>query len=202
MSFVLGVDLDGVCGDYVGMFRHFVARNLGVTEESLPAPTQWSFAESGWGIRDGAHYMELHSEAVSRGMFRAMAPMPGVSQELWALSDEDIHIRIITHRLCTNRQHRTAAADTVEWLDLNEIPYRDLCFQGEKTAVMADCYIDDAPHNVEALRAAGGFVIVFDAPYNQHVTGPRARTWQEAGELIRARRAEVEAAQLEHAQAS
>ena len=33
--FVLGVDLDGVCGDYIGSFRRIVAERLGVPAESL-----------------------------------------------------------------------------------------------------------------------------------------------------------------------
>ena len=58
------------------------------------------------------------------------------------------------------------------WLDQHGIPYRDLCFLGDKPEVEADAYVDDAPHNVEALRAAGNDVIVFDQPYNGHVDGP------------------------------
>lgn len=193
MSFVLGVDLDGVCGDYTAMFRHFVARSLGVPESTLPEPTSWSYADCNWGIRDDKHFFELHNDAVRRGLFRSMAPMAGVSKNLHALHEEGVHIRIITHRLVSTGLHRIAASDTVEWLDNNDIPYWDLCFQGRKSEVAADCYIDDAPHNVENLRAAGGYVIVFDAPYNQHVDGPRAKTWDEAYELILARRDAVAA---------
>ena len=45
-------------------------------------------------------------------------------------------------------------ADTAAWLDIHKIPYRDLCFLGAKPQVEADAYIDDAPHNIEQLRAA------------------------------------------------
>ena len=93
-------------------------------------------------------------------------------------------IRIITHRLCVNWGHAIAVADTVAWLDDAGIPYRDICFLGAKPEVEADAYIDDAAHNVLALRAAGNHVIVFDAPYNQDVDGPRARSWEEAEALV------------------
>ena len=52
-------------------------------------------------------------------------------------------------------------------------------------------YRDAGPHNIEQLRAAGKYAIVFDKLYNRHLPGPRAHNWDEAGELILARKAEV-----------
>jgi hypothetical protein len=83
-----------------------------------------------------------------------------------------------------------AVADTVEWLDATGIPYRDLCFLGAKPQLGADCYVEDAPHNVEALRDTGSHVIVFDQPYNRGVPGPRARDWSEVETLVGDRVAE------------
>ncbi len=55
---------------------------------------------------------------------------------------------------CTcNWGHEKAVGDTAAWLDANRIPYRDLCFLGAKPEADANAYIDDAPHNVEQLRA-------------------------------------------------
>ena len=93
-------------------------------------------------------------------------------------------IRVITHRLFANWGHAVAVADTVDWLDDHGIPYRDLCFLGQKPQVEADAYVDDAPHNIEALRAAGNPVIVFDQPYNAEVAGPRAGSWPEVERLV------------------
>ena len=100
------------------------------------------------------------------------------------VSDAGVWIRIITHRLCVNWGHAVAVADTVAWLDEMGIPYRDICFLGAKPEVEADAYVDDAAHNVLALRSAGNHVIVFDAPYNQEVDGPRATSWAEVEALV------------------
>ena len=71
------------------------------------------------------------------------------------------------------------------WLDTHRIPYRDLCFLGAKPQVEADAYIDDAPHNIEQLRAAGNTVITFDQPYNRSLSGgPRARSWAGVEEIV------------------
>ncbi|MFB0902618.1 MAG: hypothetical protein QMA93_07140, partial [Acidimicrobiales bacterium] len=95
-----------------------------------------------------------------------------------------VWIRIVTHRLYVNWGHSAAAGDTVEWLDKARIPYRDLCFLGAKSDVGADAYIDDGPHNIEGLRAAGRTAIVFEQPYNRDLDGLRARNWDEVEEIV------------------
>jgi len=183
-DFILGVDLDGVCGDYTTAFRTVVAADRGVDPASLGDARSWDFAE--WGVDGPEEFDRLHRSAVlEHRMFRDMPPMEGVAESLWRLSDAGVWIRIITHRLCVNWGHAVAVADTVAWLDATGIPYRDICFLGAKPEVEADCYVDDASHNVIALREAGNHVIVFDAPYNRDVDGPRASTWTEVEDLVK-----------------
>jgi len=179
---VLGVDLDGVCGDYTSAFRKVVAADRDIDPSSLGAQRSWDFSE--WGVGP-TEFDRLHRLAVlEHRMFREMEPMPSCAEVLWRLSDAGVWIRIITHRLCVNWGHAVAVADTVAWLDRTGVPYRDLCFLGRKPEVEADAYVDDGPHNVIALRAAGNEVIVFDQPYNRSVDGPRARGWGEVESLV------------------
>jgi 5'-nucleotidase len=181
---VLGVDLDGVCAVYEDAFRRSVARQLGREPEELP-PQRVLDQFSEWGLRPD-EFAELHRTAVVEDrMFRTMAPMPGVSDALWELSDLGVWIRIITHRLCVNWAHETTAADTAAWLDEHRIPYRDLCFIGAKPDVGADVYVEDSPTNVTGLRAAGRDTIVFDQLYNRHLPGPRAHDWAEVVAYVR-----------------
>lgn len=181
-EFVLGVDLDGVCGDHGEAFRRAVAADRGIDPGELVAQRTWDFAE--WGLdRDG--FVDAHRRAVTEArMFRTMPVIPGAAEALWRLSDAGVWIRLITHRLYTNFGHAVAVADTVAWLDEHAIPYRDLCFLGDKPQVEADAYIDDAPHNIEALRASGAEALVFDQPYNAEVPGPRAAGWAEAEQWV------------------
>ncbi len=183
---ILGVDLDGVCGDFSSAFCAVVAASLDVPVESMPPRSAWDFSE--WGIRDEEHFREVHRSAVlDHRVFRTMPMVPGCAEALWRLSDAGVWIRIITHRLYVNWGHHEAVADTVAWLDEHAIPYRDLCFLGAKPEVQADIYIDDAPHNIEALRAAGNEVIAFAQPYNIDVGGLRASTWDEVASIVLAR---------------
>ncbi|HEY2814779.1 MAG TPA: hypothetical protein VGJ03_15040 [Acidimicrobiales bacterium] len=182
-GFVLGVDLDGVCGDYTAAFRSVVATERNIDPDDLPDDRGWNFAE--WGVADLGGFDAVHRRAVlEHRMFRTMPVMPGAAEALWRLSDAGVWIRIITHRLYVNWGHAVAVSDTVEWLDHNAIPYRDICFLGRKPEVEAACYVDDSPDVVDALRAEDNTVIVFDAPYNTHLGPPRATTWTEVEQLV------------------
>jgi 5'-nucleotidase len=181
-SFVFGVDLDGVCADYTSGFRRVVAADRGIEPADLPVERSWGFEE--WGL-DSNEFARLHRKAViDERIMRSLPVFEGCPETLWRLSDAGVWIRIITHRLYLNWGHAQVVSDTVTWLDEARVPYRDLCFLGNKPDVGADVYIDDAPHNVEGLRAAGNPVIVFDQPYNKDLPGPRVSGWHEVEELV------------------
>ena len=182
-GFVLGVDLDGVCGDYESALRASVAARLGVDAGALePQRSTGHFTE--WGLT-AEGFQEAHRVAVMEDrIFRTMAPYPDVADVLWRLSDAGVWIRIITHRLLFNGLHESSAADTAVWLDQHDIPYRDLCFIGDKAMVGADVYIDDSPHNIINLREAGRTAIVFDQLYNRYLDGPRVHSWREVEPLV------------------
>ena len=176
-QFILGVDLDGVVANHTERFRDIMADVRGVDPDTMPLERSWDFHEWGFEPEDYARYHRI--AVMEHDMFRTMPVIDGAADVLWRLSDAGIWIRIITHRLYVHWGHEKAVADTAAWLDIHRIPYRDLCFLGAKPQVEADAYIDDAPHNVEQLRAAGNTVIVFDQPYNRDLSGPRAATWHD-----------------------
>ena len=181
-GFVLGVDLDGVCGAHTELFREIVANRLDRPLKDFPLERNWDFSE--WGFEPGDFEDHHRHAVVEERMFRDMAVIDGAAEALWRLSDAGVWIRIITHRLYVNWGHQVAVTDTVDWLDRARIPYRDLCFLGAKPQVEANLYIDDSPGNVSALRGAGNEVIVFDQPYNQELRSPRATSWLDVEEIV------------------
>jgi 5'(3')-deoxyribonucleotidase len=190
--FVLGVDLDGVCADFYGGLKPVAAEWLGVELASLPDRVSWTLPE--WGVdRAPGGYDALHRFAVTqRELFRRLPPMPGAPQALRRLSAQDVRIRIITHRLFIKYFHQVAVRQTIEWLDLHDIPYWDLCFMREKAAVGADLYVEDSPENVARLRAQGLKTLVFSNSTNEHLPGPRAHSWNEVVDLVMAEKADWE----------
>ncbi len=182
--FVFAVDLDGVCADFYGGLRPVAAEWLGVPIESLPTDISWDLPE--WGVDTApGGYEALHKFAVTqRQLFANLRPMAGCPQALRRLSEENVRIRIITHRFFIKHFHKVAAEQTVEWLDRHDIPYWDLCFMKEKAAVGADLYVEDSPDNVRRLRAQGLPTIVFTQPTNRDVEGPRAGNWAQVLEMV------------------
>lgn len=163
--------------DYESGFAQFVAAQRGIDPASLPARLSYDFNE--WGVEPD-DFERFHSTAITKHRLLAALPViDGAAQSLWRLSDAGVWIRVITHRLYVNWSHVEAVTDTVNWLDEHSIPYRDICFLGDKPEVGADCYVDDAPHNITALRESGNDVIVFDQTYNRDHQPPRAATWAD-----------------------
>lgn len=182
---VIGVDLDGVCADFYGRMRQIAAEWFERPIGELPAEVSYGLSE--WGIRNKSDYDSLHRFAVTqRELFSSMEMIPGARKYLRMLSDEGYRIRIITHRLFIHYFHATAVQQTVNWLDSHGIPYWDLCFMKEKTQVGADIYVEDAPDNVESLRMKGLYTICFGNSTNRHIGEPRAESWPEVYEQVRA----------------
>jgi 5'(3')-deoxyribonucleotidase len=182
---VIGVDLDGVCADFYGRMRVIAAEWFERPIGELP--TEVSYGLSEWGITDRSQYDSLHRFAVTqRSLFSSMEMVPGARKYLRRLSDEGYRIRIITHRLFIHYFHAAAVQQTVEWLDSHGIPYWDLCFMKEKSQVGADIYVEDTPDNIMSLRDKGLYTICFGNSTNTHIADPRATSWQEVYELVRA----------------
>jgi 5'(3')-deoxyribonucleotidase len=185
-SFVFGVDLDGVVADFYAGLRPIAAEWLGVDLATLPERVSWGLVE--WGVEKApGGYEALHKFAVmQRELFLKLPPMAGAPQTLRRLSKEGVRIRVITHRLFIKYFHQIAVSQTIQWLDRHDIPYWDLCFMQQKTAVGADLYIEDSPANIERLRAEGLKTIVFSNSTNEQLPGPRANSWSEVLDLVMA----------------
>ena len=182
-TFILGVDLDGVVGDFYGAMRKIAAGWLDRPLESLT--TEVSYGLDEWGIDEYGGYDRLHRFAVTqRNLFRDMEPIKDAPAVLRKLSRSDIRIRIITHRLFLKYSHRATITQTVDWLDSWDIPYWDLCFMADKGAVGAHVYIDDSPANITRLREQGCNTIVFSNSTNMGFSGPRANSWQDVERLV------------------
>jgi 5'(3')-deoxyribonucleotidase len=182
-SFILGVDLDGVVGDFYGAMRKIAADWLNKPLDSLT--TEVSYGLDEWGLDEYGGYDRLHRFAVTqRNLFRDMEPIEDAPAFLRKLNNKNIRIRIITHRLFLKYFHKATISQTVEWLDSWDIPYWDLCFMADKGAVGAHVYIDDSPSNITRLRDQGCKTIVFSNSTNRDIPGPRANNWQEVERLV------------------
>ncbi len=183
VKFVLGVDLDGVVADFTAGLRPIAAEWLGIELADLPADVSYGFPE--WQLDQFGGYESLHRYAVKeRNLFETLPPLTGAPATLRKLSARGLRIRIITHRLYIPWFHKQAILQTTEWLERHAIPYWDICFMRDKSAVGADLYIEDNPANIEALRGQGYATIVVRNSTNDHLTGPGASEWPDIETLV------------------
>lgn len=184
-EFVLGLDLDGVCADFYGRMREIVAELKEVEPRELTPHVSFGLGE--WDLDE--EYKDIHRFAVTqRDLFASMRPIPGAVPALRRLSNEGVHIRIITHRLFISHFHRTAVTQTTAWLDQHGFPYFDLCFMREKGHVDADIYVEDTESNIVDLQRRGKPVIAFTNSANVDMDPPpllRAQGWAQAESMIR-----------------
>jgi len=182
-SFIFGVDLDGVVGDFYKSVRKIAAEWLNKPIDALTPEVSYGFNE--WGLAEFGGYDRLHRFAVEqRNIFEDMEPIENAPAILRKLSNQGIRVRIITHRLFLKYSHATSITQTVNWLDNYDIPYWDICFMKDKGAVGAHVYIDDAPENIISLRNLGCKTIVFTNSTNRDLPGPRANDWFEVEKIV------------------
>lgn len=99
-------------------------------------------------------------------VFIDAAPFPGAAQSLHRLI-KDLNSDIVY----ISARPEWAKKITISWLKENGFPDGDLILSADKAAVAKDLYvsmaIEDAPFEIEKLKAAGIQVIVKSQPYNK-----------------------------------
>lgn len=180
----LGVDLDEVVFRYLKGLREHTGR----TGAALPVidPEHFSLTRSGWFTSD-EEFKRIHGEAVTEGLYAGLEMYENASPVLRDLARSGYRINIITSRFVNPGQHEIVVKDTARSLEANNIPYSNLSFLSDKTKMLMDGNVDDAPHNLEPLIALDRYTITFDQTYNKSIPGARATNWLELREILRAK---------------
>lgn len=178
----LGVDLDEVVFRYLKGLRDYSGRN----GSPLPLidPEQFSLTKSGWFTSD-EEFKRIHGEAVAKGLYAGLEMYENASPVLRDLARSGYRVNIITSRFVNPGQHEIVVKDTARSLEANDIPYSNLSFLSNKSMMLMDAYIDDAPHNLEPLIALDRYTVTFDQTYNKNIPGARATDWIELREILR-----------------
>jgi 5'(3')-deoxyribonucleotidase len=170
----IGIDLDGVCYSFVDSFRLWAEHTAGRQFGSIEC---WDFHKE-WGFTT-PEFLDLMESGCKAGLvFHIGSPMPGSLEGVRA-------IRAAGHDvvICTTRGDYAHDA-THDWLARWGFPYDEVIITAAKGEHNLDVLLDDGPHNIAAIREAGRRGIVFDQPWNRHVTGERVYAWPEFVEMI------------------
>lgn len=186
---VVNIDLDNVVYDFNKAMHDYAEFIL---NRELPQSTNWATWDD-WGIPRGA-FDFIFRRGVEEGfIWRTGRVIPGAIEGLWALSDAEYHIRLVTTRLTNKWAHDVAAIHTVEWLKENAIPYRSLALIGggdSKVLYQALALVDDNEDNLMEWAITHGNAIAFDQPWNRELVDDNvlgivgATNWAEVVEHI------------------
>lgn len=160
----IGIDMDGVVADFNRGWMERYNRDFDAQLE-VSQVVQWE------GLHRLTHFESMQDFwAWARGdghtVFRDAPPMPGAIESLRRIAR--------THRLViVSSKFDWAIPDSLAWLAEHEVPAREVHFLWDKTLAACDVFLDDAPHQLEALVAArpDATVCRMVQPWNRPVPG-------------------------------
>jgi 5'(3')-deoxyribonucleotidase len=196
-TFVIGLDLDGVCYQFEKTARYMIRRRIQDRGE-IPNPGLYVPSHNWDWIKDHCPKQDfdwLWETGVSQGLFRyghvVTGAIEGV-QEINELGD----VVAITAR------PKAAVHDTLVWLStmFDKAPLSGLVIQSDQAQHKSqvkpnpDVFIDDGIHNfTDVLDNTDSFLIRFEQPWNADYEAPyehwdrylTANGWRETVEQVR-----------------
>jgi hypothetical protein len=180
----VGVDLDGVCYDFVPALRGYIHGRTGRPLDTMPPALTWNFHSEQWGLST-EEFLMFFADGINDGrIFRHGEAYPGTAEALRGLSDEGHRVHIVTARRIPGAE-AAAEANTVAWLADHQIPYESLTFSDDKDAVPTNIFIEDRDDNYDVLERAGHFPWLMSRPWNAHHPGRRVGSLGEFAEVVR-----------------
>ncbi|HVQ91592.1 MAG TPA: hypothetical protein VMU51_11195 [Mycobacteriales bacterium] len=176
----IGLDLDGVCCDYVAYLRRHLI-TAGRDPATLPSPRSYRLTE--WFDTPDAH-AAAHTAAVAAGLHRDAPAIPGAPAGIRALQAAGALAVAVSARGSRGEPPAQVRADIQTWATARGITFDGIHLGRPKSAAGCHAYVDDSPDDIGDLRADGQLAIVFDQPWNRHLPAPRTHGWTELPALL------------------
>lgn len=185
----VGLDLDGVCYDFVDSLRTYLVTRRGYDRTTLPDATRWEFFLD-WGLTLQQFLDACHAGVDAGIIFRHGNPFAGVLAACRKIAAAGHEIHIVTDR---SQGTGTSAVDATRWwLAHHGLVHHTLTISRDKTTVPADLFIEDRVENYLALRAAGVDAYLLTRPWNAQLTDAhRVENLEEFAEVVIARAADA-----------
>lgn len=172
---IVGIDLDGVCYDFVGAFRQYSHERHGLPFSAMPEAVSWDFPVNDWGWSTETFLRRFEEGVDERFLFLHGRPFDGVKEGIDLLRDAGHHVHFVTHRENVGRP-AVAVESTVQWLAFHDIAFDSITFTKDKPVVQADVFIEDNVKNFQALWAADIPSWLMSQPYNEQVVWPNLQS--------------------------
>jgi hypothetical protein len=164
----IGIDIDGVCYDFIDALRLYINESSGKPLEEMPEAQVWDFFEEQWGI-NANRYIKFVVDGVLDGkIFWQGKIYPGCLEVIRTLKQMGHEIIFITARKFHTIEAICALA-TISWIEQNNLPYDKIIVSNDKTGYDLDLLIDDSPNQIENHVLHGEHAVIFDQPWNQDI---------------------------------
>jgi 5'(3')-deoxyribonucleotidase len=171
----IGVDLDGVCYDFVDALRRWGHKVTGRPLEEFGPATHWGFYEDWkWSEQE---FLQHYRDALTAGfMFRDGPIFFDALMGLRKLRALGHRIDIMTDRGLPGILD-VAETSTKHWLKENDVPFDSLYIGRNKTLVPVDICIEDSVKHYEALLRGGSNPRMLTRPWNRGYDAIRVSDW-------------------------
>lgn len=181
----IAVDLDGVTCNLDAAMRPLLADHLDTHPADLEGPYEYWFTD--WLDRRDSD--AIYDQHLPDGLLADMPPIDGALDAIRKLQQQAGSLIVVTARGVRPHRAPLEVPQTHQWLNNHGLQPDAVHFTRDKHTIPFDVLIDDHPDNICDVRQAGRRAIVFDQPYNRHVEGERAATWQDVRALLQVRTA-------------
>lgn len=178
-----GIDLDGICFDFLHAFCDFLHENAGIEIPPDEEITSYYWYETVEGLDKKTFWKEFHNFTKANG-YRSLAVLDGTLDALRAITNAGHEIMYITNR------PNEALEGTRAALEEHDFPFRDrLVFaNGAKAPIIrehnVDVFIDDSPRTIAEICAnTDATIYCRDYPCNRGIHDIhnyiRVHSWDE-----------------------
>lgn len=152
-SKIYGIDLDGVCFDFLGPCLEFMSDSLHRHFDRNEVTSYYWYENDNVDLNEEEFWEEFHKFGRENHGYRHLPLLPGTKEVLKAIKDAGHTIWYVTNR------PEYAKQDTIEALASHDFPDREnLIFaKGHKAPIIRekniDVFIDDSPHTIPEITA-------------------------------------------------
>lgn len=179
---VYGIDLDGVCFDFVTEFSKWLKRELGVDyDDSEIVDYHWYNCIESIGEKE--FFREFHRFGKA-GSYATLPLLPGAAQAIKHIRENGHRVWFVTARPIYAKEDTLRAVS-------NAFGFTDtVVFSGGKdyksetvNLLNIDVFVEDGPHYAESIaKNTKALVYLMDHPYNKKVSHPniiRVNSWDD-----------------------
>jgi 5'(3')-deoxyribonucleotidase len=161
----LGIDLDGVVADFNEGWTSRYNAEFG-TSYTPDMVTTWNAMTALGAFASDDDFWAWARNDDGPGLFRHLPLIEGAKEALDRLAINNDIVIITT-------KPAWAAPETFEWIGENQLPTSEVHITYRKWLVDCDVYLDDGPHNLEALvvERPDRTICRFVQPWNETVEG-------------------------------